>query len=481
MQSRVKLAQISAAQKPLHRERNDGLGTMGLTRDIGKFVAGLRYEHIPAEAVPTVCRGFTDCVGVLIAGLPEPVTSIVAESVGYAEPIRSIADFAPSRISALDLALIYGVAAHALDYDDTGLTGHPSAALVPAILAEAQDVGADGKAMIAAYIAGYEIWAEFAAREEDSLHQKGWHPSAVNGAIAAAGASAVLRKLDAETATRAMGIAASMASGLVSNFGSMTKPFHLGHSAQCALKATRLAQAGMTASPDAIEHELGFLRAVSPHGNVDTKSTARFGELWRILKLGINVKLYPMCFGTHRILDAMIDVCRDNGVKAKDIVRVDVDVSENSAKILRNSRPQTALEAKFSAEFAIAAAAIAGRCSDEEVATPFVQRPDVQEFFGKVRIHPVTEKDPEEPIRSPFDQVHLTLVNGSTLDSSKVKYPRGHFARGVERDVLWRKFSDCAGIVIDRERALRLFDALQDLPRLASINSLRQSLAPAAE
>ena len=71
---------------------------MGLTADIGKFLTGLRYAHIPAEAVPTVCRGFTDCVGVLIAGLPEPVTSIVAKSVGYAEPINTIADFSPSRI-----------------------------------------------------------------------------------------------------------------------------------------------------------------------------------------------------------------------------------------------------------------------------------------------------------------------------------------------------------------------------------------------
>ncbi len=454
---------------------------MGLTADTGKFLAGLRYEHIPAEAVPTICRGFTDCVGVLIAGLPEPVTSIVAKSVGYPDPVNTIAGFGPLRISAPDMALIYGAAAHALDYDDTGLTGHPSAALVPAILAEAQEVGADGKAMIAAYVAGYEIWAEFAAREEDSLHQKGWHPSAVHGAIAAAGASAVLRKLDAETATRAIGIAASMASGLVSNFGSMTKPFHLGHSARSALTATRLAQAGLTASPDTIEHDLGFLRAVSPHGNVDTKSPASYGKLWRIVKLGINVKLYPMCFGTHRILDAMIDVCRDNGVKASDIVQVDVDVSENSAKILRNSRPQTALEAKFSAEFAIAAAAIAGRCSDEEVATPFVRRADVQDFFGKVRIHPITDKDPEEPIRSPFDQVRLTLANGATLDSRQVKYPRGHFARGVERDVLWQKFSDCASIVIDRESASRMFDALQDLPQLAGIGELRRKLAPAAE
>ena len=454
---------------------------MGLTADIGKFLAGLRYEQIPTEAVPTVSRGFTDCIGVLLAGLPEPVTSIVAKSVGYTDPIATIADFAPSKISAPDMALIYGTAAHALDYDDTGLTGHPSAALVPAIIAEAQEVGAGGKAMIAAYVAGYEIWAEFAAREQDSLHQKGWHPSAVNGAIAAAGSSAVLRKLDAETATRAVGIAASMASGLVSNFGSMTKPFHLGHSAQCALRATRLAQAGLTSSPDAIEHDLGFLRAISPKGNVDTKSPAQFGKLWRILKSGINIKLYPMCFGTHRILDAMIDVCAESKVKAADIKTVDVELGENSVKILRNARPQTALEAKFSGEFAIAAAAIAGKCGDEEVSNAFVRRPDVQEFFGKVRIHTLTEKDPEDSIRSPFDRVTLTLADGRKLASEDVKYPRGHFARGVERDVLWRKFSDCAAAAVDRERALRMFDALQDLPNLAGIGDLRRKLAPAAE
>jgi 2-methylcitrate dehydratase PrpD len=454
---------------------------MGLTTDIGKFLAGLRYDQIPRDAVPTVCRGFTDCVGVLLAGLPEPVTSIVAKSVGYSAPVTTIAEFGAAKVSAPDLALIYGTAAHALDYDDTGLNGHPSAVLVPAILAEAQDVGADGKAMIAAYVAGYEIWADFVAREQDSLHQKGWHPSAMYGTVAAAGASAVLRRLDAETATRAVGIAASLAAGVVSNFGSMTKPFHLGRTAQSALTATRLAQAGLTASPDAIEHDLGFLWAVSPRGAVDTTTAARFGETWRILEFGINVKLYPMCFGAHRILDAMIDTCRDNAIKPNDIASVDVELAENSAKVLRNHRPQTALEAKFSAEFAIAAAAIAGRCSDAEVSTPFVRRNDVQEFFAKVRVHPISDKDPEEPTRSPFDRVRLTLADGRRIASEAVKYPRGHFKRGVEREVLWRKFSDCAAAVIDHQRALALFEALQSLALLAGVGELGRSLAPAAE
>jgi 2-methylcitrate dehydratase PrpD len=454
---------------------------MGLTREIGVFVADMRFEHVPADAIETVCRGFTDCVGVMLAGLAEPVATVVAKSVGLPFPVTRIADFANAGVSAPELALIYGTAAHALDYDDTGLNGHPSAVLVPAILAEAQEVGADGKRMITAYVAGYEIWAELVDREPDSLHQKGWHPSAMYGALAAAGASAVLRGLDRELATRAVGIAASLAGGVVANFGSMTKPFHLGRTAQAGLAATRLAQAGLTASIDAVEHELGFLRAVSPRGAADIARPARLGEVWRIEKFGINVKLYPMCFGAHRILDAMVDVCAENKVSARDIAGVDVEVSENSAKVLRNHRPQTALEAKFSAEFAIAAAALAGRCGSDEVSTAFVTRADVQDFFGKVRIHQLTEKDPEEPTRSPFDRVRLALTDGRVLASQPVYEPRGHFKRGVARDVLWQKFADCASGAVDRERAAALVDALQNLPRLAGIGDLRPAFASAAE
>lgn len=454
---------------------------MGLTREIGEFVAGMRFDHVPPGAIHTVCRGFTDCVGVMLAGLSEPVATVVAKSVGLPGSVVRLADFGTATVPAPDLALICGTAAHALDYDDTGLNGHPSAVLVPAILAEAQEVGADGKTMIAAYVTGYEIWAELADREPDSLHQKGWHPSAMYGTLAAAGASAVLRRLDAEHATRAVGIAASLAGGVVANFGSMTKPFHLGRTAQSGLDAVRLAQAGMTASVDAIEHDLGFLRAVSPRGAVDTARAAQLGRRWLIEKFGINVKLYPMCFGAHRILDAMVDVCAVNKISARDIAGVDVEVSENSSKVLRNHRPQTALEAKFSAEFAIAAAAIAGGCGAEEVSNEFVARSDVQDFLRNVRIHPLTDKDPEEPTRSPFDRVRLTLVGGQKIASEPVYEPRGHFKRGVERDVLWRKFGQCADGVVDEARAGALFDALQNLPRLANIADLRPRFASAAE
>ena len=382
-----------------------GRNIVGLTRDIGRFLADMRYERVPQQVIPIVCNGFTDCVGVLIAGLSQPVTAVVARAFGIPLDIAAMARFAGPAAPAPDRALLYGTAAHALDYDDTALSGHPSAVLVPAILAEADEVGADGPAMIAAYAAGYEVWAELIGRDQDQHHRKGWHPSAVFGAVAAAGASAVLRKLGPELASRAVGIAASLAGGVAANFGSMTKPYQVGRAAQSGLIATRLAQAGLTASDDAIEHDLGFLRAVSPRGAVDTRSAARLNLEWRILRIGLNVKLYPMCYATHRSIDAMIDLCQAHRLRASDIASVDVELGEAQAAMLRNHRPQNALDARFSLQFALAAAAVAGRCTGMELSDAFVQRPEVQGFFSKVRVTTLAERDADEPAFSPFDRV----------------------------------------------------------------------------
>jgi 2-methylcitrate dehydratase PrpD len=200
---------------------------MGLTADMGRFIAGLRYDMLPGQAVNTVRLGFTDCIACMVTGWNQPVTRTAARGLGIAHdgantPISSLQAAAPER------ALVYGVASHAIDYDDTGLAGHPSAILVPTILAEAAESGADGRAMMTAYVAGYEIWAEMTRRDADQLHRKGWHPTAMLGTIAAAAAVASLRGHDAAMATRTIGVAASLAGGIVGNFGWISYEFLVG-------------------------------------------------------------------------------------------------------------------------------------------------------------------------------------------------------------------------------------------------------------
>ncbi|TAK54521.1 MAG: MmgE/PrpD family protein, partial [Dehalococcoidia bacterium] len=224
-----------------------------MTRELGEFVAGLRYEQIPAAAISVIQTGFTDCAGVMIAGSVEPVAQLLAAAL-KPPPGEATLLFGKTTATAPEAAWINAAAAHALDFDDVALRGHPSTVLVPAILAEAQAIGASGREMMAAYAAGYETWAELVRREADHHHAKGWHPTGIFGAIGAAAACASLRKLDASKATHAIALGASQSAGLMANFGTMTKPFHAGRAAHAGVISARLAGAGFTASPDALEH-----------------------------------------------------------------------------------------------------------------------------------------------------------------------------------------------------------------------------------
>ena len=440
---------------------------MGLTADIGAFLAGIGATGTPAAAIPIVCTGMTDCLGVLLAGLDQPATRIAAAGVGARLDHALPLPLARLGVDAPAAALVAGTAAHALDFDDTGLGGHPSAVLLPAILAEAEAVQASGGAMIDAYVAGYEVWAELSGRDADPHHGKGWHPTAVFGTLAAAAASAVLRRLDAARASQALAIAASFAAGLVANFGSMTKPFQVGRAAQSGLLATRLAEAGLTASTDALEHELGFLRAISPHGRVDTGRPCRLGDDWQILRHGLNIKLYPICYGAPRALDGMLDLIGEHAVAAAAIATVEVEIGTTQATMLRNHRPQSATEAKFSVEFAMAAAAIAGGCRPAQLTDDFVQSPMVQTFLERVRVRPNPEQDPEDPVHAPADRVRLTLTDGRRLESLPVARPRGHFRRPLEPAELSKKFADCVADRLRPEQAGPLFERLQRLDRMA--------------
>ncbi|MBV9522769.1 MAG: MmgE/PrpD family protein, partial [Alphaproteobacteria bacterium] len=266
-----------------------------ITRTLGRFISELRFEAIPQGALRAVRTGFTDCIAVMLAGIDEPVARIVREQIGTrgADGAASLY-LGGERAAPADAALANAVAGHALDYDDVALAGHPSVVLVPAILAEAEALGADGKSAAAAYVAGYETWARLVERDKDALHQKGWHPTAVLGPVAAAAACAHLRRLDPVKASRALGMAASMAGGVVANFGTMTKPLQAGRAAASGVTAARLADAGLTAAEDALEHGVGLLNALSPKGRVDTETPLDdLGRHWRLETLGVNIKKYP--------------------------------------------------------------------------------------------------------------------------------------------------------------------------------------------
>ena len=376
------------------------------------------------------------------------------------------------RAGASDAALVNGVAAHALDYDDVALAGHPSTVLVPAVIAEGEAIGASGLAVMRAYLIGYEVWAELIGREADSHHTKGWHPTGVFGTVAAAAAVAHLRGLDEDRSRHALAIAASLAAGLTANFGSMTKPFHAGRAAANGIEAVRLAQAGMTASPDALEHAGGFLAALSPRGNVDrTRPASNLGRKLAILDLGLSIKKYPMCYATHRVIDAVLDLARANDIGPAEVERVEATIGSGQAGMLRNHAPVTGLEAKFSLEFAVACALVAGKVGLSELTDQFVGQAGVRDAMRKVSIATTDVRCTLEPAFAFSDRVVLKLKDGRLLDSGEIRFARGNSKLPLQDEDLHAKFMDCLSSVTDLD-AVTLFERLTRLESLRDVREL---------
>ena len=450
-----------------------------LTMDLGRFISGLSHADIPAEARTAIHTAFVDTIGVTIAGAREPAPQMVRAMLSPAGD-EALLLGRQGRGSALDAAWINGTAAHALDFDDVSQRGfgHASAFLVPAILAEAEAIGASGQQMVTAYAAGYETIADLVRRDADvgRYHDKGWHPTGFCGAVGAAAACASLRGLSPEQSAMALSLAGSQACGLIANVGTMTKPFHAGRAAHAGVASAKLAAAGFTAAVDAIEHPPGFLFAFSYGGRVDVESPVMAGVDWQICGANrISIKKYPMCYCTHRTIDGMFDLLAAHAIDVANIERIDVSISRRNLIILRNHAPQTGLEAKFSIEFAAAAPLIAGRAGLGELRDEFVLRPEVQALMRRVVVQPDDRDNPDRPGYAIHDRVVIVTRDGHELDSGPITNVRGDHASPLRRDELWSKFEDCLRVADAADagvRAAPLFEALMRLDEVAHVRNL---------
>jgi 2-methylcitrate dehydratase PrpD len=441
---------------------------MALTRELGRFVAGLTFDKLPPEAVAVARTGFIDTIATMIAGAHDPAPQLLRKGLQQ-PPGKASLYFSGETAAAPEAAWINGTAGHALDYDDVGCRGHVSTVLVPAILAEAETLGLGGREMFAAYVAGYETWAELSRRDPGHHHAKGWHPTGIFGAIGAGAACANLRRLTPEQTAMALALSASQAGGIMANFGTMAKPFHAGRAAHAGLVSARLAELGFTASPDALEHPQGFLSAVSPDGNPDRDGPCpAFGEAWHIVRQGLSIKKYPACYCTHRALDGMLDLLAKHPLKPADIAQITVSLSQTHSLILRNHTPQTGLEGKFSMEFAMAAAVISRRASLGEYTDEFVRRPEVQELMRRVRLVTNENYDPVQIGASVYDQVTVELANGERILSEKVRRARGHAESPLGEAELFDKFRTCLDAGHARISPERLFDRLRNLEKISA-------------
>lgn len=454
----------------------------GLTLQLAQFAVNPGLDANSSDAFTVAKTGIADTTATMFAGCTEPVVGILlkhyAHLAGGSGSSAAPVPFKKIMLPSAQAACVNGTAAHALDYDDVALAGHPSTVITPAILAEGHVLGSSGADLLRAYIVGYEVWAELYSRDSGQYHLKGWHPTGVFGTIAAAAAVAHLHKLPVDLCVRALSLAGSMAGGLVSNFGTMTKPLHAGRAAAAGIEAVQLAKLGLTSAPDVFEHRAGFLHAISPEGKADLQTPARdLGKRLRILDSGLSIKRYPMCYSAHRSIDAVLDIVNRENLQADQVRKVAVTLGRAQDSMLRNHRPETGLEAKFSLEFAVAAALTARRVGLNELTDAFVAQPKVREQFAKVAITVVDTHCPIDPSFAYADQVVIETNDGRSFDSGEVRFARGHAKLPLSLAQLREKFVDCVALGrttsgMDEATGVALYEKLAALERQGNVREL---------
>jgi len=451
---------------------------MQLADELARRSAALRFEDLPPQAVHWAKVGILDTIGVTVARSLEPSARILGHVVapsGGASLVFGTAD----RASALDAALINGTAAHALDFDDCNNTlgGHPSAPILPALFALADERPADGRAFIAAYVAGFETECKLALGVNFHHYSKGWHATATLGVHGAAAAACHLMRLDARRTATALAIASSLASGIKANFGTMTKPLHVGHCARNGLFAALLAEQDFTANAGAFEHKQGFLDVFNGPGTYDVaRVLAQWGAPFDIVEPGIAIKQYPCCGSTHPALDVMLDLVRRHDLAPDKVARIESWTHARRLEHTNRPDPQSGLEAKFSVQYCLARALTDRAIRIEHFEGDAFRDPAVAAILPRVHADGYTTA--QFSADNHFGaEVKVTTVGGEVFAGKTDEALGRTSANPVPAVRLREKFENCIGLALPRARAKALADMVERLDTLADMRALSALLS----
>jgi 2-methylcitrate dehydratase PrpD len=397
-----------------------------------------------------------------------PANRAQASILGHAE-----------RAELTGAALANGTMAHACDYDDSSWTmwGHPSAPVLPAVLAIAEHKNQSGLDFLVGLAVGLEIEKTLGLGCQPEHYHRGYHPTGSLGVFGAAAGAAKLLGLDSERTIMALGISASRAAGLRGNSGTMTKPLHVGFAARDGVEAAMFAQAGITASTNVIAGALGFFDVCSPdHGELDGIAD-RLGNPFEVVDPGLSPKLYPSCSETHSATDAILEM-RAEGLRASDVRRIRCGMTPAAHANLVYHDPTTPLQAKFSQEYCLAAPLIFGRLGLAEFDLEAVMNPEVRALIKRteVAIHP----DLSGPDSVSFSSPAIVEVetNDNRTIRKAIREMRGHPKNPLKPSEIEAKFIECGDRVLPKPSVRKALKKIRALDQLTSIGELIEDLRP---
>ncbi len=460
---------------------------MSATQAVIDFILDTSLSDLPPALLAEGRRCVLDGIGVALAGSTDQCSRIVQDQIrvqgGSGE--ASILGHAQWGVPASLAARANGTAGHAMDFDDTqlsnapdrifGLLTHPTVAPLAAGLAVAERENASGAALLEAFLVGFEVECKVSEAIHPRHYREGFHSTATVGTIGAMATAAKLMGLDRDRLAMALGIAASLASGIRLGFGTMTKPLHAGRAAENGIVAADLAAGGFTAGHDALEAEWGFFR-VFGGGFEPERIVGALGSPFTLLDPGVSVKPFPSGSLGHPSMQALLDLVTDKDIAPEDIATITFRAGHNILRPLRYAEPTNELEAKFCIPFVLSCIALHRRAGIREFEDDFVHSDEAREMMARVHVEFDGGIDAQgyDRMRSAMD---VALRDGSEFTIEADTYPGGP-ERPLTREQLHAKFRDCGSLVLTDDAIDRAIQRLESVDQLDSVSELIAALTP---
>lgn len=419
---------------------------LGTTERLARFIAS--DAALDADTLHAAHRALLDTLAVMVAGGTDPAVARLEAALDRQADGPCPSPWRSHRYAVADAALLYGMASHMDDYDDVSMLAvcHPSAPVVSALLAAQlggwSAPGADGHRFVAALAIGTEVLIRVGQAMGFRHYALGFHATSTLGTLGAAAAVAHLAGLDTERTQHALAIAASMASGLRQNFGSMVKPLHVGLAAANGLRAVRLAQAGIEGAQEIFEGR-GFLQAFSGGETQTFPADLALGAPLAIASPGFEQKRYPCCYMLHKMVEAALHLRRTEGCTLDQVARAHVRMPQGGTQPLIHPFPRSGLHGKFSGPYAVAASLTDGRIDLASFTDAAVARTAIQQRLHDITLEEMGDAPPPgtDLGRMPV-ALTLTLRDGRTV-SREVLAPPGSPEDPMTLAQLKHKWTDC--------------------------------------
>jgi aconitate decarboxylase len=437
---------------------------MSVTEQLSQLISQAQYSSLPPEAIEVAKTVILDGIGVTLAGSVEPPAQMVAEYVREMGGVPQCSVFGHHfKTSPVMAAFANGVAGHVLDYEVMWHPAtHATSPTLPGILALAESRQLAGPEIITALVTGFEVQGRIRVASAN-LDLRGFHPPGLVGVMGSAAAASVLLHLPPQQTRMALAISASRAGTVSANTGTMTKSTHCGNAGRMGLEAALLAAKGFTGHPDIFEHPTGYVAVLFGDGFDLEAVTRNFGNPYRMVDPGIGIKKHPSQYGTHRGIDAALELRQKYAIDPAQIKAVHIETPV--MRYTDRSQPQTGLEGKFSFQYTVASAILDGRVTMDTFTDGQVLRPRVKALLDKTSLtmNPV--------IPANFEEMWVTvrvLMQDGAEHSARCDRPRGIWGNPLTREERLAKVRQCAARVLPDGAIDRLIQIVEDLEHASS-------------